>query len=300
MDQVHNTPMVSVVMITYGHEAFIRQAVEGVLMQECNFPVELIVADDCSPDNTPAVMQEIMENHPRASWIRYTRHPKNKGMMPNFIWALRQAKGKYIALCEGDDYWTDSYKLQKQVGFLEEKERFVACFHLAENDVRRPQNNRLTVLDILKQHNIPTCTLVFRNILNSELFSLLNDIKILSGDIYLELHLALRGDFLFLNETMAFYRIHENSISCSKNNIQNGLSRYLYLLNKFDKDTKGIYTNNIKEKGLQLLRVEFNKSRINKEQSFITRIKLFLLHYKMIGFRDFKEFRDWFYIYRKY
>ncbi|MDO9260985.1 MAG: glycosyltransferase, partial [Flavobacteriaceae bacterium] len=110
-------PTVSVCMITYNHENYIQQAIEGVLMQTCNFEVELIIANDCATDKTDEVIQEIIKNHPNSSWIKYTNHSQNKGMMPNFIWAMQQCKGKYIALCEGDDYWTDPLKLQKQVEF---------------------------------------------------------------------------------------------------------------------------------------------------------------------------------------
>ena len=118
-------PKVSVCMITYGHEKFIEEAINGVLMQECDFVVELIIANDCSPDKTDAVIQNILCNHPRASWIKYIKHDKNLGMMPNFIFAMQECKGKYIALCEGDDYWTDPSKLQKQVDFLEANSDYV-------------------------------------------------------------------------------------------------------------------------------------------------------------------------------
>lgn len=120
--------LVSVVMITYGHEKYIRQAIEGVLMQQGDFDLELVIANDCSPDNTDAVVQDVLSHHSNAHWIRYVRHEKNIGMMPNFIFALQQAKGKYIALCEGDDYWTDPCKLQKQVDFLEANPDYSICW----------------------------------------------------------------------------------------------------------------------------------------------------------------------------
>lgn len=106
--------MVSVIMITYLHEPFIGDAILGVLNQECNFPVELIIADDASPDKTESVVQSF-SNHPNYSWIRYIKHEKNIGPNQNYLFAVRQATGKYIAVCEGDDYWTDSEKLQIQV-----------------------------------------------------------------------------------------------------------------------------------------------------------------------------------------
>jgi glycosyltransferase involved in cell wall biosynthesis len=89
---LEHMPLVSVVMITYNHEAFIAEAIEGVLMQEVDFPVELIIADDCSPDRTSEIVQGYLDTHPKGHWIKYTRHDQNKGMMPNFVWALEQAK----------------------------------------------------------------------------------------------------------------------------------------------------------------------------------------------------------------
>lgn len=112
-------PLVSVVMITYNHEKFIAEAIEGVLTQEADFPIELIIADDCSPDLTFKIVQHYIDNHKYGSWIRYQRHSTNIGMMPNLIWALENARGKYISICEGDDYWSHPLKLKKQVSFLD-------------------------------------------------------------------------------------------------------------------------------------------------------------------------------------
>jgi len=112
-------PVVSVVMITYGHESYIKEAVNSVLMQECDFQFELIIANDKSPDGTDAIIRDILNDHPRSHCIRYFHHNKNMGLVSNFNFALKKATGKYIALCEGDDYWIDSLKLKKQVDFLE-------------------------------------------------------------------------------------------------------------------------------------------------------------------------------------
>ncbi|MHA6280385.1 glycosyltransferase family 2 protein [Salinimicrobium sp. CAU 1759] len=122
-------PLVSVAMITYGHEKYIRQAVESVLMQVCDFEVELIISNDNSPDATDKKIKEIINTHPNASWIKYTRHEENKGMMLNSLWTINQCLGKYIALCEGDDYWTDPLKIQKQIKFMESVPELVFTFH---------------------------------------------------------------------------------------------------------------------------------------------------------------------------
>lgn len=116
---MENEIMVSINIVTYNHEKYIAKAIKGALMQKCNFNIELIIANDCSFDETDRVILDIIKNHPRGFCIRYTNHKKNIGMQPNGIFAIKQSKGKYIALCDGDDYWTDPLKLQKQVDFLE-------------------------------------------------------------------------------------------------------------------------------------------------------------------------------------
>lgn len=122
-----NIPAVSVLMITYGQENYIRQAINGVLMQECNFDVELIIANDCSPDNTDKIIQDVLKTHSHTSWVKYIKHEKNLGMISNYIHALQKSTGKYIAICEGDDYWIDPLKLQKQFDILENNPEYKFC-----------------------------------------------------------------------------------------------------------------------------------------------------------------------------
>ena len=222
--------MLSVVMITYMHEAYIAEAINGVLMQQCDFDVELIIADDCSPDNTRVIV-ESFENHPNYKWINYIRHDSNKGMMSNFIWALAQASGKYIALCEGDDYWTDPLKLQKQVGFLEGNDEFSGVFHnqtvinsldgIQWNKINKrmdpvPEANREVTFDDLLQgkYRVPTRTILFEresyneNIITNEKFSI--------GDLPLAFIITNCKPLFYFNEYMATYRLHENGTSNNK------------------------------------------------------------------------------------
>src|SRR5690554_6164539 len=192
-------PLVSICTITYGHENYISDTIEGVLMQEVNFPVEFIIADDCSPDNTSTIVQEYIDNHPKGHWIKYTRHKKNKGMNPNFVWAMEQCKGKYIALCEGDDYWTDALKLQKQVDFLEKNHEFAACATNSQifyEDQSRDSyqfkqlvaNKVVSVNDLIEARPFHTATLVFRSFSN-----LPNEFtEVLSADRLLFLFLATK------------------------------------------------------------------------------------------------------------
>src|SRR5690554_6580680 len=118
-------PLVSICCITYNHEKYIRDAIEGFLMQKTTFPVEILIHDDASTDKTAQIVKEYAENHSDLIiTIFQTENQYSQGIKPwpNFVFP--RARGKYIALCEGDDYWTDPLRLQKQVGFLEGNEEY--------------------------------------------------------------------------------------------------------------------------------------------------------------------------------
>lgn len=212
-------PLVSVLMITYKQAAFINQAVCAVLDQEVDFDVELIVADDCSPDGTSEIINTIKESHPNGHWIKYTRHDVNKGMTPNFIWALEQCSGRYIALCEGDDYWTDTSKLRLQVEFLENSDRHILTFHpvrlmehdqlvedhITQNRLKQVVNRtEIDIYDILRYGNfIHTNSVMFRKI--DKPFPL-EFYESPVGDYFLYIILGQEGMFAEINRTMGVYR----------------------------------------------------------------------------------------------
>jgi len=238
--------MVSIVIITYAHENYIRAAIEGVLMQQCDFPFELIVSNDASPDKTDAVMEDIIKTHPQAHKISYTHHRKNLGMMGNFLWALNQAKGKYVALCEGDDYWTDPNKLQMQVEFMEAHPDYAMCYHPVEitmsNDKDHyaypiPTKDTLLLKDIIQHHYIPTCSLVFRNSYflagYPEWFR-----QSISGDIPLEILLAAKGKTKYLPKSMACYRRNEGGISQSPVQVAKIRTGYIFMYSKLAAEIK--------------------------------------------------------------
>jgi|SRR5690554_897178 len=215
---------VSVVMISYNHEDYIKEAIEGVLMQKCNFNVELIIADDNSPDYTEEVVNDIIKNHKNGHWIKYVKHSTNKGMMPNFIWTLNECKGKYIAICEGDDYWVDPYKLQKQIDFLENNPDFK--FSMGRVDMLIEKTGEIkerkkiinpdkreffTIRDYLKRPFSQTSSFIFRN----ENTSLPEWIyKVHAGDQSLVvLKTGLNGKIKYHKDLLSIYRINENSIT---------------------------------------------------------------------------------------
>tara|TARA_R110002072_G_scaffold30097_11_gene94411 strand:+ start:5829 stop:6680 length:852 start_codon:yes stop_codon:yes gene_type:complete len=205
-------------MITYNQEVFIRDAIEGVLMQHVNFPVELLIADDTSPISTSLIVQEYIENHPKGHWIRYVRHSENKGMMGNFVWALENCKGKYIALCEGDDYWTDPLKLKKQVEFLELNKNYSLVSHYSKKISFK--NNISTIIGKLDRDNysledidyhflpIPTASICFRkSFFIPDWF-----FQVYGGDRALIFLCSQHGKVKIMDFIGSVYRVHEDGI----------------------------------------------------------------------------------------
>lgn len=125
-----SVPCVSICCITYNHAPFIRQCLDGFMMQRTSFPIEVLVHDDASTDGTQDIIREYEAKYPDViKPICQKENQYSKGVKVSLVYNYSRAKGKYIALCEGDDYWTDPYKLQKQVDFLESHPDYVMCSH---------------------------------------------------------------------------------------------------------------------------------------------------------------------------
>jgi len=218
------SPKVSVVMITYNHEEYIADAINGVLNQICDFSIELIIANDCSQDKTDEVVRAF-SNHPNYHWIKYTRHTKNKGMMANFVWALNQASGNYIALCEGDDYWTDWKKLKRQINFLDENREYSGVFHNVEqrwNTVDRSElylkhgdyslTKSIKISDIIGHNIVPTCSLVCRFDVIQHWLDKLPWLKFNYADWIIVLLLAREKPLYYQPSISATRLMNENSV----------------------------------------------------------------------------------------
>ncbi len=131
--------MVSVIMLTYNHAQYVKKALDSVLAQRADFPFEILIGDDASSDGTPAVLAEYQSSYPDRIRVFYS--DVNQGTTRNAYRLFLAARGKYLASCEGDDYWTDADKLQKQVDFLEAHPEYVGCSH--EIDVVNEDGKRL-------------------------------------------------------------------------------------------------------------------------------------------------------------
>jgi len=227
-----SVPVVSVVMITYKHEAFLTKAIEGVLIQEVDGPVELIIADDCSPDRTPDLVRRYIEGHPRGHWLKYHRHESNRGMIPNFAWALGQATGRYVALCDGDDYWTDPLKLKTQVAFLDANPSFSVCAHAV--DVEDENGSHLRTfskpgaysrLRLLEDYPISTLSVLFRN----HLCDYAMPDGVFGGDLFLFMKLLKDHGAWVMPEVMGVHVEHDGGVWSRKSavgKLEEALSTY--------------------------------------------------------------------------
>lgn len=229
-------PLLSVCLITYNHEKYIKEAIDGVLMQKVNFAWELIIADDFSTDGTREILFEYKKKYP--DFIKLILQEKNVGPAKNWMDLITYPKSDYIAYFEGDDYWTDSNKLQKQVDFMEANIKYSFCFHNAERfncktGLTNPFNLNLktgayTTKDLLfKNWIVPSASLLYRNncLPNPlpEWFYITNN-----GDLALELVLSIKGNLYYFDEKWSVYRLYAiNSITASK---QNPIKYYSNLL----------------------------------------------------------------------
>jgi len=224
---------VSVSIVTFNHEKFIAQAIDSVLMQKTDFDYEIIIGEDESEDNTRTIVKDYKSRYQdkirlflnnRKKLIYINGRPTGR---LNLINNLRHAQGEYVALLEGDDYWTDPYKLQKQVDFLDSNPDFSICFHNAYrlNELDECQlmlgsylctENQKTVSnleDIMTNNFIPTLTVMYRN----KLFDDFPEwyLHVPFGDWPLHILNAQFGKIGYLNETMAVYRMHPGGATAS-------------------------------------------------------------------------------------
>jgi glycosyltransferase involved in cell wall biosynthesis len=219
-DPVGPPPKVSVWMITYNHENCIAQALDSILQQTTTFPFEIVIGEDCSPDGTRELIREYQRRYPET--IRLLLWRKNAGIMLNTVRTLEACSGEYIAFCEGDDYWTDPEKMQRQVDLLAQRPDLALCHHEVDyvtyDNGRRerlhsfpPEAERDTrsAVNLIAGNFIQTCSLMIRRtflpVMDADFLAL----KL--GDWPLCYLVAEHGDIGYIDRNMADYRIHVNN-----------------------------------------------------------------------------------------
>lgn len=249
-------PLVSIVCLTYNEENFVRDTFDNFLSQKTTFPFEVLVYDDASQDRTPEIIKEYTSKHPDI--FRATLYEENNFQKGLGFYGLRvgfnEARGKYIAYCEGDDYWCDDLKLQKQVDFLESHAEYEICAHetIIRNDydskedgmlfshtkvnifLDRAKRNHYTFEDSLTGNIFHISSMMFRNI----------PIKwpnwyaeVTALDMVLYMILAERGDIFRLPDAMSVYRHNAKSITRTQQQFGNQIAfnnKSMELVSKMD------------------------------------------------------------------
>ena len=216
---------VTIRCITYNQKDYIRQCLDGFVIQRTNFRFEAIVHDDASTDGTAEIVREYAEKYPDIikpifeTENQYSKHDGSLGRIMN-----ANTRGKYVAICEGDDYWTDPLKLQKQADFLDANPQCSLTYHACKNVFSTPcKVNCLTGenvkdfysdVDFVIHYPFQTATVMYRKeILDSDLYKKAQAIGCVFGDVLLYFSASRFGTIEGVNEKMSVYRRHEGGIS---------------------------------------------------------------------------------------
>ena len=208
----------SVAMITYNQERFIGQAIESVLAQKVNFDFEIVIGEDCSTDGTRAIVMDYQRRYPDR--IMSVLRQRNVGPMRNIESTLAACRGEYLSILEGDDYWTSTNKIQKQVDFLDSHPGCALCCHRvkflnetapAEFEIFPPRAaGPYTIEDILNCNFVMTCSAVMRRNLMDGYPSELSEMLV--GDWARSAWVARHGTIELMDEIMSVYRVHAGSM----------------------------------------------------------------------------------------
>ncbi|WP_287828615.1 glycosyltransferase [Bacteroides sp.] len=213
--------IVSICCITFNHGAFIKDCLDGFVNQQTNFKYEVLIHDDASTDGTEEIIREYVNKYPDIIKPWYEEENQwTKGRAGNCVFNFPRAQGKYIALCEGDDYWTDPNKLQKQVDFMEAHPDYSMCFHNAmmtwtdgykkDEVFAHIEDRQYSIVELYRRCYVPTASMFMRvDIVRDPLYlSNAENPKVIYGDIFMCLVAASLGKVWGMHDNMSVYRKH--------------------------------------------------------------------------------------------
>lgn len=303
-----NEIMVSICCITYNHEKYIKYALDSFLMQETDFKYEIIIHDDASTDNTPNIIKEYECKYPeiiKPIYRKENQYSKGKRILP---FTLNNAKGRYIAICEGDDYWTDKNKLQIQVDYFESHKNCTLCFH--SYDLVDGNNKILNNYDRYDYDCISpmediiiggkeywgggfciTPSLMFPRKIVDNLPNYYYNCSV--GDYPLQLYCASKGYAYYISKSMCAYRTNisgswTTNLNKGEENevIQKKISHYvdiINMLNNFNKSTNEIYARSIKK---MIDSIEYSYFYCEKNKLYIFKNKEFQKYIRKFALKD--------------
>lgn len=271
---------VSIRLMTYNHEAYIEQAMEGILAQKTDFKVEVVIGDDFSDDRTLELIQKYTSTKrihirilSREKGDEYWLKRQELGRLYNFSNIMEHCSGEYIALLDGDDYWIDPYKLQKQVDFLEKHHDCSVCFtavqYLFEDDPDRlevyrpflPESEKVyTLTQAIRKAGefMPTATVFFRNKYLDDLPSWVFDSLV--GDMPLSLYLGTKGNYGYIDDVTSVYRIMAPgswSARMTYKRRKKKIYGFVKILDDFDTYTQGSYAEIVHKEKKRILKNEW-------------------------------------------
>ena len=224
-----NNPTVTVWCLTYNQKEFIKDALDGFVMQKTSFPFEVIVHDDASTDGTTDIVNDFAHKFPNIiKPMIETENQWQKGGLKHIISIMNEKhlRGKYIAFCEGDDFWTDPLKLQRQVDFLESHPDYSMCFHSAKKkyetnamawiDCENIQDKDYDATDVFVNWTIPTASVLCRKEAMDFYANLKHSELIQNYDIFIILSCAMVGKLRGMHEQMSVYRIQSEGLTYNK------------------------------------------------------------------------------------
>jgi len=251
-------PKVSVCLITYNHEKYLAQSIEGIIAQKCKEPFEIIIGEDKSTDETATIVENYRKKYP--DLIRVVTSEKNVGMVENWRRTIFASKGEYVAIIEGDDFWNSKSKLQQQVDLLDANPKHAICFHdvdvifedgapQIDTVARFPGRTEFSIADVItKSWFIPTCSMLIRKSMLPDFPKWTKTTQAI--DMVVHLLASNNGSIGYINEKMGTYRIHNNGHSQShwqgKKNVF--LFTAVHIFKNFDAYSKGKYKAYINER----------------------------------------------------
>lgn len=298
--QLTENPKVSICLITYNHSSYLETCLENIVEQKINFEFEIILGEDHSTDDTARIVKKYADAYPKL--IKAFIRPENAGPKTNFLHCFLQCKGEYIVFIEGDDYWTNQYKLQKQVDFLDQNPSASACFHNAEilfedgsnkpnQIINTPNQAKWTYTkDFFKEKEtwfMATASVMMRRKFVNPLPNWFVDCK--SGDIPMYVILSEHGPIGYLAETMSIYRKNLGGQSFTDSNtskafLQNRIFMYS-MINQYTKYQYNHLINSILAEYHELL-IHCNEHK----ESFMKKIYHFYYVFSLQPNKNFKTF----------